>query len=161
MKRVSKETAGLFPGLERLLRSIALNGHPQGALSNACGAYVRAVMTANELDEVPGQRMALFRCALGADEVPAAKPAADGLLVGCKQLGIVPATSVYVGDSPGDGKAARAAGMKSIGVLWGANSEAKLKGEFDVLVDDVPALIRALREMMAPPNAEDAAGYQP
>lgn len=161
VKRVSKETAGLFPGLERLLRSIALNGHPQGALSNACGAYVRAVMTANELDEVPGQRMALFRCALGADEVPAAKPAADGLLVGCKQLGIVPATSVYVGDSPGDGKAARAAGMKSIGVLWGANSEAKLTGEFDVLVDDVPALIRALREMMAPPNAEDAAGYRP
>merc|ERR1719393_416817 len=74
--RVSPETAGLFPGMDRLLRSLALAGHPQGALSNACGAYVRAVMTANELDESPppDMRMALFKVALGADEVPAAKP---------------------------------------------------------------------------------------
>ena len=155
VQRVSKETAGLFPGMERLLRSISLNGHPQGALSNACGAYVRAVMAANELDEVPGQRMALFKCALGADDVTAAKPAADGLLSGCELLGVEPALSVYVGDSPSDGKAARAAGMKSIGVLWGAAPEAKLQGEFDVLAEDVPALIAALREMMAPPKEAD------
>jgi len=152
--RVSKETAGLFPGMERLLRSISLNGHPQGALSNACGEYVRAVVAANELDEVPGQRMALFKCALGADEVPAAKPAADGLLICCESMSIDAASSVYVGDSPSDGKAARAAGMKSVGVLWGANPEAKLKDDFDVLVDDVPALILALREMLAPPKEE-------
>jgi len=30
-------------------------------LSNACGAYVRAVVAANELDEVPGQRLGLFK----------------------------------------------------------------------------------------------------
>ena len=29
--RVSPETAGLFPGIDRLLRSLALAGHPQGA----------------------------------------------------------------------------------------------------------------------------------
>ena len=76
--RVSPSTAGLFPGMDRLLRSLALSGHPQGALSNACGAYVRAVLAANELDEVPGQRVALFGVALGADEVAAAKPAGAG-----------------------------------------------------------------------------------
>jgi phosphoglycolate phosphatase-like HAD superfamily hydrolase len=68
--RVSRETAGLFDGMDRLLRSLSLNGHPQGVLSNACGAYVRAVMTANELDELPGQRIALMKVAKGADEVP-------------------------------------------------------------------------------------------
>ena len=52
--RVSDETAGLFDGIDPLLRALAMQGHPQGALSNACGAYVRAVMTANSLDEQPG-----------------------------------------------------------------------------------------------------------
>ena len=149
--RVSKETAGLFDGMDRLLRSLSLAGHPQGALSNACGAYVRAVMAANELDEAPGQRIALFKCALGADEVPAAKPAPDGLLACCELIGADPSQSVYVGDSPSDGTAAQNAGMKSIGVLWGANPQSKLEGHFDVLVTDVPSLIVELRNMLSPP----------
>ena len=33
VKRVSKETAGLFDGMDKLLRSLAMAGHPQGALS--------------------------------------------------------------------------------------------------------------------------------
>ena len=148
--RVSKETAGLFDGIDRLLRSLALAGHPQGALSNACGEYVRAVCAANELDERPGERIALMKVALGADEVPAAKPAADGLLLCCEKLGVEPSLSVYVGDSPSDGKAAAAAGMKSIGVLWGANPKEKLEGHFETLVQDVPALIVALREALTP-----------
>jgi phosphoglycolate phosphatase-like HAD superfamily hydrolase len=118
-------------------------------LSNACGAYVRAVVAANELDEVGGQRLGLFKVALGADEVPAAKPAADGLLLCCERLGVDPENSVYVGDSPTDGQAARAAGMKSIGVLWGAGEEAALTASFDVVVPDVPELIIALRDQLA------------
>lgn len=146
--RVSPDTAGLFPGIDRLLRSLALAGHPQGALSNACGAYVRAVMAANQLDEVPGERLSLFKVALGADEVPAAKPAGDGLILCCERLGVQPSSSVYIGDSPSDGKAARAAGMKSVGVLWGACAESALAGNFDVLVQDVPELIKALRQLL-------------
>ena len=47
-----------------------------------------------------------MQVALGADEVPAAKPAAEGLLLCCERLGVDPASSVYVGDSPTDGQAA-------------------------------------------------------
>jgi len=146
--RVSPTTAGLFEGMDRLLRSLALAGHPQAALSNACGSYVRAVMAANALDEKPGERVALLQVALGADEVPAAKPAADGLLLCCDRLGVEPSASVYVGDSPSDGQAAKAAGMQSIGVLWGANAEAALSGHFDALAADVPSLISTLRKML-------------
>jgi len=130
--RVSPDTAGLFPGIDRLLRSLALAGHPQ----------------ANQLDEVPGERLSLFKVALGADEVPAAKPAGDGLILCCERLGVQPSSSVYIGDSPSDGKAARAAGMKSVGVLWGACAESALAGNFDVLVQDVPELIKALRQLL-------------
>ena len=82
--------------------------------------------------------------------MPAAKPAADGLYLCAEQLGCVPSDCVYVGDSPSDGKAARAAGMRSIGVLWGANPESKLKDDFDVLCADVPELLKALRGMLQP-----------
>ena len=97
-----------------------------------------------------GERIGLFRVALGADEVPKAKPDADGLLLCCEKLGVKAEDGVYVGDSPSDGKAARAAGMKSIGVLWGANGEAALTDHFDVLCEDVPSLIKALRGMLTP-----------
>lgn len=156
--RVSSETAGLFDGMEGLVRSLAMNGHPQGALSNACGAYVRAVMAANKLDEVPGQRIAIMKVALGADEVPRAKPHPDGLVVCCEQLGVEAANAIYVGDSPSDGKAAAAAGMRSVGVLWGANPRDKLEGSFDVLAEDVPGLAKALRGFLLPQEGGKAFG---
>ena len=37
--RVSPETAGLFPGIGRLLRSLALAGHPQGAPRRSAPYY--------------------------------------------------------------------------------------------------------------------------
>ena len=37
--RVSRETAGLFPGIDRLLRSLALAGHPQGAPRRSAPYY--------------------------------------------------------------------------------------------------------------------------
>ena len=44
---------------------------------------MRAVLSANELNE-------LFEVQLGADEVPAAKPAPDGLLMCAKTMGVDP-----------------------------------------------------------------------
>ena len=152
--RVSAQTAGLFSGIGVLLRAIGLQGHPQGVLSNAAGAYVRAVIKANELDEDAGRRISVFKVALGADEVAAPKPAADGLLQCCEQCAVEPGLAVYVGDSPSDGKAAASAGMHSIGVTWGANPEASLREAFDVVVSSVPELTQELRawSVGAPPS---------
>ena len=76
-----------------------------GALSNACGSYVRAVLAANNVSK-------MFEVQLGADEVPASKPNPDGLLMICRLMGDVnPANCIYIGDSPTDGQAATAAGM--------------------------------------------------
>ena len=41
---------------------------------------------------------------------------------------------VYVGDSPSDGKAARAAGCKSVGVAWGSHPVENLTPQFDIIV---------------------------
>lgn len=117
-----------------------------------CGAYVRAVMSASKFDEVPGERIAVMKVALGADEVPKAKPHPDGLLQCCTALGVQPTAAVYVGDSPSDGKAASAAGMRSIGVLWGANGREALEGNFDVIAEDTQELSKALQGMLLPPK---------
>ena len=137
--RVNAETAGAFDGVDRLLRRLRC---PQGALSNANGAYVRAVLAANGLDG------GLFGVAWGADDVPAPKPDAAGALACCAALGLDPARSVFVGDSPSDAGAAKAAGMRSVGCLYGANEAALRAGAgFDRVVEDVAGLAAALRDL--------------
>ncbi len=56
------------------------------------------------------------------------KPAPDPLLCALQRLGHVPdpRRTAYVGDAPGDMAAARAAGMRAIGVAWGAAAPAVL-----------------------------------
>jgi len=107
---VSPATVPLFSGLQTLLEDLAKEGVVLGALSNACGAYVRAVLATHGWAET-------FRTKLGADEVPEAKPAPGGLLKCCEFLALRPDHCVYVGDSPGDGKAAKAAGLYSVSWL--------------------------------------------
>jgi len=89
---VSPETAGFYPGLLLLVEEIAAS-HRVGALSNACGRYVREVLSANGVSP-------LFAVQLGADEVPAAKPSPAGLRQCCEAMGLGPEACVYVGDAP-------------------------------------------------------------
>jgi len=109
-------------------------------LSNACGAYARRVVDVN------GAR-AFFKAALGADDAPAEpKPSPLGLIAIAKANGWDPETCVYVGDSPSDGAAARAAGMMALGCAWGAHEGDELRrgGEFDRVVATVAELRQTL-----------------
>lgn len=73
------------------------------------------------------------------------KPDAAPLLHGAARLSTPVERCVYVGDAVVDVVAARAAGMASIAVTWGAGSrEALLAAAPDVLVDDVPTLLNLL-----------------
>ena len=75
--------------------------------------------------------------ALGLDHEPRivdgsavehAKPAPDLLLLAARTLGVDPQATWYAGDSTWDMRAAKAAGMRAIGVMAGAAvSEAELR----------------------------------
>jgi phosphoglycolate phosphatase len=56
---------------------------------------------------------------VGGDQVRHPKPAADGLLLTADLLGVRPADLAYVGDSPQDIGAARAAGSHGAAAAWG------------------------------------------
>ena len=145
VKLVSKETAAFYTGISELLTHVLDSYGNQielAALSNACGAYVRAVLTCNNFSDS-------FIVQLGADEVPKAKPSPEGLLQICKQVQIEPSECVYIGDSPSDGAAAKAAGMMSIGVLWGSHPESTVRPAFTETVSTIPELKVAIDKMMS------------
>lgn len=136
VKLVSTETAKLYDGIPDLLYSLN-NTYGQNvqfaALSNACTDYVTAVLEINDLQQ-------LFKVGIGADAVPAPKPAPDGLWQIAQQLQVSIARCVYIGDSPSDGAAAKAAGMHSIGVTWGSHAASKVQVAFAVTVSTVKEL---------------------
>lgn len=74
------------------------------------------------------------------------KPKPAPLLKGLELLGGVPVEeAAYIGDSPHDIEAARAAGVTSIGVSWGAFPEKFLKEKQpDYLVPDIDAVVDVL-----------------
>ncbi len=77
------------------------------------------------------------------------KPDPEPLLKGLELLGhIPPEAAAYVGDSPFDVAAARAAGVTSVAVSWGAFSEDTLReAEPDHLVEDIDSAVDVLLEM--------------
>lgn len=133
--------AGILPMLERLQEQDSQL--KQGALSNACGAYVKAVVSCNHLAHIfPAVQ-------LGADEVPEAKPSGAGLLHCAKLLGVDPISCIYVGDSPSDAAAATNAGfLCSVGVTWGSHKEEKVRAAFTHTAYDVRELETILMARM-------------
>ena len=79
----------------------------------------------------------LFETIVGGDETERHKPDPEPLLLAAERMGADPAQTAYVGDSPFDMLAAKAAGMYAIAVTWGRiHDRAKLEQvEPDAIVD--------------------------
>ncbi len=68
----------------------------------------------------------LFDCVVGLTEVTAPKPSPEGINYALKQLQLLPEETIYFGDNPVDGEAARRAGTKYIGVAKGMHTPQQL-----------------------------------
>ena len=77
----------------------------------------------------------LFEVVVGGDETARHKPDPAPLLLALERLGASAEDAVYVGDSPFDMQAARAAGVYAIGVSWGRIHTADKLLEADVVID--------------------------
>lgn len=142
---VTTQTAGFYPGVASMLARIPATVK-LGALTNAACRYADEVLKANS-QEIMGslELYDRFLSIRGADTVPAAKPSPAGLLQMCQDIGVPPAECVYIGDSPSDGAAAHAAGMPSVGVLWGSHSKESLSkapfSEFCETLDELEGVL--------------------
>ncbi len=88
----------------------------------------------------------LFEIVVGGDETERHKPDPEPLLVAARRLRVSPRECAYVGDSPFDMRAARAAEMHGIAVTWGRiHDRHRLEAEEpDAIVDSPEELLEHL-----------------
>lgn len=88
----------------------------------------------------------LFDTVVGGDETERHKPDPDPLLLAAERLDVEPGICAYVGDSPFDIRAAKAAGMHAVAVTWGGihDREKLLEEDPDAIVDTAEELYGVL-----------------
>lgn len=110
----------LYPGIRACLNVLAGRGYALGMVTNNQGLFVRRAAARLEYAYD-------FGVILGEENVAATKPDPDGLLQACAGLGAHPRDSWYIGDGKPDFEAARAGGLKSGLVSWGAHPREALE----------------------------------
>jgi pyrophosphatase PpaX len=88
----------------------------------------------------------LFETVIGGDETERHKPDPAPLLLAAERLRVLPGDCAYVGDSPFDVRAARAAGMYAVAVTWGRIHDRSLleREQPDAIVDTAEELLEHL-----------------
>jgi pyrophosphatase PpaX len=102
-----------FPGVLELLPVLRDEGRTLGIVT---AKRLKTVDLA--LDRFPVLR-ATMDVVIGAEDSERHKPEPDPLLEAVRRLGVNPGDAAYVGDSPFDVRAAKAAGMLAVAVGWG------------------------------------------
>ncbi len=115
----TRELIRPYAGVPDLLDALAAAGIPTAVVTSKRRGTARLALDAVGLQG----RIAV---ATGLEDTDRHKPAPDPLLHGAQVLGVKPEDCLYVGDATVDVLAARAAGMASLAVTWGAGEAAEL-----------------------------------
>jgi len=117
--RRNDELIGYFAGTREMLATLKERGYPLAIVTSKLHAFAMAGLKRYALEDN-------FEFLIGADDCPYYKPAPEPLLLAAERLGQDPSDCVYVGDSPYDMEAARAAKMRALGAEWGLFDRARL-----------------------------------
>lgn len=121
-------------GMPELLKSLSDKRIRLGVVSSKKASTVLQGLRVVGLD-------AAIDVLAGMDETAKHKPEPDPLLFAADALGADPSDCVYIGDADVDVLAARAAGMASVAVTWGAGTREVLESlDPDAIVDTVDEL---------------------
>ncbi len=131
---------GEFPGIEASLSRLRSAGVKVAVVTSK-----RRISVEMALKNFPGLRYVVDRF-VTMEDTTEHKPHPEPLLRGLELLGGVPKEeAAYVGDSPFDVEAAKAAGLSSVAVSWGAFSEERLReADPDYLVPDIESAVDVL-----------------
>lgn len=136
-----------YPHILEMIEGLRNQGCKLGVLSNKFEPGVHQVMDKC----LPG----LFDVEHGESERIPRKPDPTGLLLTINELGSTPTRAVYVGDSPGDVRAARNAGVFAVGVSWGYHKPedfANEQAEPDLMISSPLELIALARPYLTSSN---------
>ena len=135
------ELTTLNAGASSIVRQLGDAGYGLGVVTNKPGSETATILSHFGLSDA-------MDIVIGGDAGPAKKPAPDLLLLACERLGVVPADTMFVGDSENDVAAAQAAGM-AVAVLRGGYTSipAEALGADYVLerLDQLPQAIMSIK----------------
>lgn len=103
----------LFKGMKEVIEDAYLRDWPMAVFTGKGRAS--AIETLEQFDLLNA-----FRIITTSEDVPASKPAPDGIIRTMQALNAQPSQTIMVGDHPADIQAAHSAGVRSIAALWGA-----------------------------------------
>ena len=134
------ETLEAFDGFLDLLPQLRAEGRRLGIVT---AKRHRTVELA--LDRFP-ELAKEFEVVVGYEDTERHKPEPDPVLLALERLGAAPAEAAYVGDSPFDIRAAKAAGVFAVAVAWGGihADERLLEEEPDAFVREPAELLDVL-----------------
>ena len=116
--RVLRSHGRVFEGVAQTLDALKRLGIALGIVSGARPEVLELLREAGILDR--------FDSIVLAADVSRRKPDPEGMVKCLRQLGVAPDCAVYIGDTPIDIQASRAAGVRAVGVLTGAGDSATL-----------------------------------
>jgi pyrophosphatase PpaX len=124
-------------GVEDVLTTLKERGHRLGIVTAKRRRTVDLAFARLPIEH-------LFETVVGGDETEHHKPHPEPLQLALERLGAAPEQAAYVGDSPFDMQAAKAAGLYAIGVSWGRIHTADKLTDADVIVDTAEELLEIL-----------------
>ena len=128
-----------YDGMVETLRTLKDNGVILAVCTNKPDKAARANLAAM-FDED------LFTVIQALDGSLKRKPAPDMALAIANKLGVEPSECMYIGDTDTDMQTGKAAGMYTIGVLWGFRDQAELEANHADIVIEKPQELLAIRE---------------
>jgi pyrophosphatase PpaX len=127
------DTIAVCEGMDVVLDELKDRGHRLGIVTAKRRATVDLAF-----DRIPIQH--LFETVVGGDETTEHKPHPAPLLLALERMNAQPPQAAYVGDSPFDMQAAKAAGLYAIGVAWGGIHTADKLSDADVVIHQAQEL---------------------
>lgn len=118
------DMVGHYSGVRRRVVGLKDAGYRLGLVTSKMHGGLEKGLAAGGYEGV-------FEVLIGADDVTNAKPHPEPVLLALERLGVEPANAVFVGDSPHDMAAGRAAGVRTAAALWGPF-------DYDVLAPEEP-----------------------
>ncbi|HJU72480.1 MAG TPA: HAD-IA family hydrolase [Gemmatimonadaceae bacterium] len=109
-----------YAGVREALDALRARGYRTGIVTSKLNALARRGLTCVAIDDC-------FECIVGCDDTTRHKPDPEPVLHALDRLGIQPARAAFVGDSPFDIAAGNAAGVYSVGALWGPFTRSELE----------------------------------
>lgn len=128
------DTISVFEGMPAVLDELRDRGHRLGIVTAK-----RRLTVDLAFARVPIEH--LFETVVGGDETERSKPDPQPLELALERLGATADQAAYVGDSPFDMQAAKAAGCFAIGVSWGGIHTADKLESADVVIHSAGELL--------------------